>query len=262
MGRVDGKVAIVTGAAGGIGSATAATLAREGAAVVVADIAREGGRQVADKILAAGGRATYAFLDVTDPTSFREVAMQAVDSYGQIDILHNNAAGTHLYAQDTDLGSMDPADWDEIMTLNAKSVLLGCQAVLPIMEKQGSGAIINMSSTRAALGAMDLAAYGASKAAVDSFTRYVATKSGKRGVRCNSIQPGFIETAQSKALHAKEDGLSALMRHVSLPEPGSPDDIASLVLFLGSDEARYITGQMIRVDGGMLSHQPFVGDSM
>lgn len=258
MERLAGKTAIVTGGGGGIGSVTAERLASEGAAVVVADIDEASGMAVAERITAAGGESIFVRLDVTDAQSFRDLAETAVTKYGCISILHNNAAGTHLYAKDQDVQTMDPDAWDEIMAMNSRSVLLGMQAVLPHMREQGVGSVVNMSSTRAALGAMDLAAYGASKAAVDALTRYAAVQYGRDGIRCNSIRPGFIETPQSRALHADGNGASRLMRHVAATAPGTPADIASLVVFLGSDESRYITGQTIRIDGGMLSQQPFV----
>lgn len=257
MSDLTGRVAVVTGAGGGIGSATAHVLAAAGASVVVADIAPAAGESTVSSIRATGGSASFADFDATDPASVSQLMERAVSTYGRLDIVHNNAAATHRYDVDRDLAGLEASAWDEIMSINARGVMLGCRFAMPHLIASGGGSIINMSSTRAALGAADLAAYGASKAAVDSFTRYVATQFGSSGVRCNAIQPGYIETAQSRALHGVGDGVSTLMRHIPSARPGRPNDIAHLVRFLASDEGAYINGQTIRVDGGMLSHQPF-----
>ncbi|PUA82800.1 SDR family NAD(P)-dependent oxidoreductase [Nocardioides currus] len=257
MSDLAGRVAVVTGAGGGIGSATAHVLAAAGASVMVADIAADAGTATVDSINAAGGSASFAPFDATDAESVSQLMDHAVSTYGRLDLVHNNAAATHLYDVDRDLEDLEPGAWDEIMTINARGVMLGCRFAIPHLVRSGGGAIVNMSSTRAALGAADLAAYGASKAAVDSLTRYVATQFGSAGVRCNAIQPGYIETAQSRALHGGGDGPSPLMRHIPSARPGRPEDIAHLVRFLASDDGAYINGQSIRVDGGMLSHQPF-----
>jgi NAD(P)-dependent dehydrogenase (short-subunit alcohol dehydrogenase family) len=252
-----GRVAVVTGAGGGIGSVTARCLADAGASVVVADISPAAGATTVQAIRSAGGTATFVEFDATDPASVSQLMETAVTTFGRLDVVHNNAAATHLYDVDRGVGDLEAAAWDEIMTINARGVMLGCRYAVPHLLETGGGSIINMSSTRAALGAPDLAAYGASKAAVESLTRYVATEFGSAGVRCNAIQPGYIETDQSRSLHGVGDGVPPLMRHIPSARPGRPDDIAHLVRFLASDDAGYINGQTIRVDGGMLSHQPF-----
>jgi NAD(P)-dependent dehydrogenase (short-subunit alcohol dehydrogenase family) len=259
---VDGLVAVVTGAGGGIGSRTAEMLAARGAKVVVADISAETGARTVERIRELGGDATYLPFDAREPESFVALFDATVARYGRLDILHNNAAGTHLYAGDTAATEIEPDHWDRILELNLRGVLLGCKYAIPHMIAAGGGSIVNMSSTRAVSGALDLAAYGASKAGVEALTRYVATAYGKQNVRCNAIRPGLIETPQSAALHADGDGTAALLKHVLLPFAGSPDDIAELVCFLGSSASRFITAQTITVDGGMLSHQPFFADAM
>jgi NAD(P)-dependent dehydrogenase (short-subunit alcohol dehydrogenase family) len=254
---LSGRVAVVTGAGGGIGSETAHVLAGAGAAVVVADLAGDRGRATVSSIEAEGGRATFVEYDATDAAAVEALMATTVATYGRLDVLHNNAAATHLYDVDQRIEDLEGAAWDEVMSINGRGVMLGCRfAVAPMLES-GGGSIVNMSSTRAALGAPDLAAYGASKAAVDALTRYVATQYGAAGIRCNAIQPGYVETAQSRALHGVGDGVSPLMRYIPSPRPGRPEDIAHLVHFLASDASAYINGQTIRVDGGMLSHQPF-----
>ncbi|MEU7812867.1 SDR family NAD(P)-dependent oxidoreductase [Pseudonocardia sp. NPDC049154] len=262
MSVVQGLVAVVTGAGGGIGSRTAEMLAGRGARVVVADISVDAGERVSDVIRAAGGTARYAQFDAREPASFEALFADTVAKWGRLDIVHNNAAGTHLYAGDTAAAEIEPDHWDRILELNLRGVMLGCKYAVPHLIAGGGGSIVNMSSTRAVGGALDLAAYGASKAGVEALTRYVATAYGKQGVRCNAIRPGLIQTAQSAALHADGDGLAKLLRHVLLPYAGAPDDIAELVCFLGSPAARYITAQTITVDGGMLSHQPFFAEAM
>ena len=266
MSGVDGLVAIVTGAGGGIGSSTAEMLATRGATVVVADLAQDAGERTVEAIRAAGGRAHFKYLDVREPESFNSVVADALECYGRIDILHNNAAATHLYAGDTAAADIDPVQWDRIFEINLRGVLLGCKYVVPKMIEQGGGSIINMSSTRAGGGANELAAYGASKAGVEALTRYVATAYGRHGVRCNAVRPGLIQTAQSAALlnhgDGTDDGYSRVLRHVLLPYAGSPADIAELVCFLGSPASRYITAQTIAVDGGLLAHQPFHADEL
>lgn len=257
-----GLVAVVTGAGGGIGSRTAEVFAERGARVVVADIAADAGERTVEAIAAAGGEAFYQQLDVREAESFTALFAAAVQRYGRIDVLHNNAAATHLYDGDTAAAEIDPDQWDRIFEINLRGVLLGCKHVLPQMRRQGGGSIVNMSSTRAVGGALSLAAYGASKAGVEALTRYVATAYGRDGVRCNAVRPGLIRTAQSAALHDGGAGLDRVMRHVLLPYAGTPDDIAELVHFLGSPASRYITAQTIPVDGGMLAHQPFHADEL
>ncbi|WP_010230736.1 MULTISPECIES: SDR family NAD(P)-dependent oxidoreductase [unclassified Pseudonocardia] len=259
---MSGLVAVVTGAGGGIGSRTAELLAARGAMVVVADIVPAAGEAVVDRIRAAGGEAVFTELDARVPESFVAAFDAAVARYGRLDIVHNNAAGTHLYPGDGAAVEIDPDHWDRILELNLRGVMLGCKYAVPHLVAAGGGSIVNMSSTRAIAGAHDLAAYGASKAGVEALTKYVATAYGKQGVRCNAIRPGLIQTAQSAALHADGDGPSKLLRHVLLPYAGGPDDIAELVCFLGSSASRYITAQTITVDGGMLSHQPFFAEAM
>lgn len=259
MKRVEGKVAIVTGGAGGIGFRSAARLAAEGASVVLADIAEQAGERCAEEIRRAGGSAVFQPLDVRDPAAFDALVAAALARFGRLDVMHNNAAGTNLYAGDGGVADMGVDHWDLVMDTNLRSVMLGCRAVLPAMIEQGSGSIINMSSTRALAGALDLSAYATSKAALLALTRQVATGYGKDGVRCNAVLPGLIVTDQSRDLHG--EGIARLLDHVLLPHAGTPDDIAHLIVYLASDESRFVTAQELRVDGGLLSHQPFLADS-
>jgi NAD(P)-dependent dehydrogenase (short-subunit alcohol dehydrogenase family) len=258
MGRLDGKIAIITGAASGIGKATARRVASEGARTVVADLNAAGAKEVADAISAAGGEAAAVQVDLGDSDSVRAMVEAAVTAYGGLDILHNNAAATHLAAtKDLPVRAADPAVWDETMRINLRGTMVAIQAAVPHLIERGGGSVINTSSGSGLTGDLRNPAYGASKAALISLTRYVATEFGREGIRCNAISPGFIvigEKAGREAVHA------TMLRHTLTPRLGQPADVAALVVFLASDEAAFITGQNICVDGGMLAHQPFVAD--
>jgi NAD(P)-dependent dehydrogenase (short-subunit alcohol dehydrogenase family) len=258
MGRLDDKIAIITGAASGIGAATAERVAAEGARTVVADLDADGARDVAGKISAAGGQATAVQADLGDNDSVRAMVDAAVAAYGGLDILHNNAAATRLAAtQDWPVGVADPDVWDEMMRVNLRGAMVAIQAAVPHMIARGGGSIINTASGSGITGDVRNPAYGASKAALISLTRYVATEFGKQGIRCNAISPGFIVIPQKPG---REAVMATMLRHALTPRLGRPEDIAATVVFLASDEAEFITGQNICVDGGMLAHQPFVAD--
>ena len=258
MGRLDGKIAIVTGAASGIGKVTAQRMAAEGARTVVADINADGAEAVAAMIAAGGGEAIAVQADLGDPGSVRAMIGAAVTGYGGLDILHNNAAATHLAAtRDVPVSAADPDVWDETMRVNLRGTMLAIQAAAPHLIARGGGSIINTASGSGLTGDLRNPAYGASKAALINLTRYVATEYGKQGVRCNAISPGFIvigEKPGREAVHA------TMLRHALTPRLGQPGDVAALVVFLASDESAFITGQNICVDGGSLAHQPFVAD--
>ncbi len=258
MKRLDSKIAIITGAASGIGRATARRVAAEGARTVVADLNGAGAKLLADEISAAGGEATAVQADLGDNDSARAMVEAAVTAYGGLDILHNNAAATRLAAtEDRPVSAADPAVWDETMRVNLRGALVAIQAAVPHMIARGGGSVINTASGAGLTGDLRNPAYGASKAALISLTRYVATEFGKQGIRCNAISPGFIvipEKAGRKAVEA------TMLRHHLTPRLGRPEDIAALVVFLASDESAFITGQNICVDGGLLAHQPFLAD--
>jgi NAD(P)-dependent dehydrogenase (short-subunit alcohol dehydrogenase family) len=258
MGRLAGKIAIITGAAAGIGRATALRVAAEGARTVVADLNATGAKQVAEAISAAGGEALAVQADLGDVDSVRAMVEAAVTAYGGLDILHNNAAATVLAAtKDLPVSAADPEVWDETMRVNLRGALVAIQAAVPHMIACGGGSVINTASGAGLTGDLRPPAYGASKAALVSLTRYAAAEFGKQGVRCNAISPGFIvigEKPGREAVHA------TMLRHALTPRLGRPEDIAALVVFLASDESAFITGQNICVDGGMLAHQPFLAD--
>jgi 3(or 17)beta-hydroxysteroid dehydrogenase len=247
MARVDGKVAIVTGGASGMGAADAEVLSREGASVVVADLNEADGRAVAERV---GGNAVFMKLDVTDEANWQQVIARTVEKFGRLDILVNNAGvlavGTIV---DTTLES-----WRMINAVNSEGVFLGCKHAIPAMVESGGGSIINMSSVAAIHGQSFVAAYTASKGAVRALTKNVAMycKEQKNGVRCNSIHPDGVATPMIVKVATGKDTASEedieKLRHVE--NICEPVDIANLVLYLASDESRYVTGAEMLVDNG------------
>jgi NAD(P)-dependent dehydrogenase (short-subunit alcohol dehydrogenase family) len=255
MERVAGKVAIVTGGGGGIGSATSLALAREGAAVAVVDIDESAAVKVAREITDAGGAALSVPADLSDEGQAAAAVASAFSHFGRLDILHNNAALTEsdFLSRDTAVTELELDVWERTMAVNLRSQMLMCKHAIPEMVRHAGGSIINMSSGASLKGDRTRTAYGVSKAGVNTLTMYVATSHGKEGIRANPIVPGLIITAAVKA-HLTEKMLAGLGRATLTPYLGQPDDIADLVVFLASEESRYITGQMIAIDGGMSAH--------
>ena len=250
MGRVEGKVAIVTGSGAGIGRATAQVLAREGARVVVADLNLDGAKETAESI---GDAATAVFFDATKQETIEELVATTISTYGRIDILHNNAAlvGPDAWFTDGSVLSTSVEMWDRAFATNVRSIFLACKFVLPHMVAGGGGSIINMASIGGLSGGKALTAYGTTKAAVIGLTRYIAAQHGKEGVRCNAIAPGVIQTQQ--LLDAVPDLPTQALSTVATPRVGLPEDIANMVLFLASEESAFITGETYRVDGGSMT---------
>ncbi|MEE6137722.1 SDR family NAD(P)-dependent oxidoreductase [Mycobacterium sp. 050128] len=255
MSRLAGKVAIVTGGAGGIGAATAAQLAREGAAVAVVDIDEAKANEVADEMRRAGARAIALGGDLAEEDVARSVVQATVAEFGRVDVLHNNAALTSssFLSRDTTVCEMPLEVWHRSMDVNLGSQLLMCKYAVPEMLRGSGGSIVNMSSGAALSGDRTRLAYGVSKAGVHALTMYVATSEGKGGIRANTIVPGLILTDAVRA-HLSPDILDGLGRATLTPYVGQPEDVAELVVFLASEQSRYITGQMISIDGGMSAH--------
>ncbi len=255
MGSLEGKVAIVTGGAGGIGAATARAIAREGGSVAVVDIDGARADEVARAISGSAGVAMSVGADLSDETAVKATIQAIVGRFGRVDVLHNNAALTEsaFLARDTDVTELALDVWERAMAVNLRSQMLMCKHVLPEMVRDGGGSIINMSSGASLKGDRTRTAYGVSKAGVNTLTMYVATSHGKQGVRVNTIVPGLIITDAVRA-HLTEQMLTGLGRATLTPYVGEPDDVANLVVFLASDRSRYITGQMIAIDGGMSAH--------
>ena len=260
MGRLEGKVAIVTGGGGGIGGATARALAREGASVVVADLDGARAEGVAQAITASDGNAVSVTADLSEEAEVAAAITATMARYGRLDILHNNAALTEsdFLSRDTQVTDLSLDVWERTMAVNLRSQMLMCKHVIPEMVRDGGGSIINMSSGASLKGDRTRTAYGVSKAGVNTLTMYVATSHGKQGVRVNTIVPGLIITDAVRA-HLTDQMLAGLGRATLTPYVGEPEDVANLVVFLASDESRYITGQMIAIDGGMSSHIGSVG---
>jgi NAD(P)-dependent dehydrogenase (short-subunit alcohol dehydrogenase family) len=254
-GRVEGKVSIITGAASGIGRVTALTLAREGAKVVIADIDLEGGRRVADEIVAGGGEALAVKVDVGSEASVIALVEVVMDTFGALHVLHNNAAITSPAHQrrDGNLLELDVEVWDETMRIDLRGPMLGCKHAIPHMIESGGGSIVNTTSNSALAGDLTLNAYAAAKGGLNTLTLSVATAFGKQGIRCNAVSPAHIESPSLAAVVPAEV-VEMLRSQCLTPGLGSPQDVANMVLFLASEEAAFITGQILRVDGGALSH--------
>ncbi len=248
-------MAIVTGGGGGIGGATARTLTREGASVLIADIDEDAATIVAEEISRDGGVAVAHAADLSNDGDAAAAVAAAVSCFGRLDIVHNNAAltGNEQLSLDTNVTDLDLEVWDRTMAVNLRSQMLMCRHAVPAMVEVGGGSIINMSSGAALKGDRTRTAYGVSKAGVNALTMYVATSHGKQGIRVNTVVPGLIITDAVKA-HLTEKMIAGLGRSTLTPYVGAPQDVADLVVFLASDESRYITGQMIPIDGGMSAH--------
>ena len=256
-GRLQGKVAIVTGGGGGIGSAVVRRFVAEGAKVAVADVFADMAQAVAGPL---GEAALAVQFDAADPASVEAMVEKTVSHFGQLDILHNNAAMTDpaKHPLDTDAVTIPIAIWDEIIDINLRGYMRGCKYAIPHMVSGGGGSIVNTASNSGTAGDLARIAYGASKGAIITMTKYIATQHGRQNIRCNSVAPGVVLT---EALDATSPGLKEIIkRHVLTPEFGTPDDIAALVAFLASDESRYITGENISISGGGLAHQPHYAD--
>ncbi|GAB6989942.1 SDR family NAD(P)-dependent oxidoreductase [Paenibacillus pini] len=249
MKKLEGKVAIVTGGASGIGLGTVLRLVEDGAAVVVADVNYEAAQQVVKDITNDGGQAIAVKVDVSVEAEVKAMIDTTVQTFGKLDILHNNAAWGPI--DDKEVPDMDVEMWDRVMGINLRGPMLGCKYAIPEMIKIGGGTIINTASANGKVGDYERTAYSASKAGLMSLTRSIATQHGKDNIRCNSILPGLILTPATKRKFSKE--LMELMEEGNLlPSIGEPEDIAGLVSFLVSNEGRYITGQEINCDGGVL----------
>ncbi|MFT9846687.1 SDR family NAD(P)-dependent oxidoreductase [Aneurinibacillus sp. REN35] len=258
MGRVQGKVAMITGGASGIGLATAQLLAKEGAKVVIADFNKDGADQAAKAIEAQGGQALALFLDASKEESIKQVIQQTVDAFGALHILYNNVGLTNL-KKDLDVVNLDLDEWDRLMNVNVRSIIVGCKYAIPHMIEAGGGSIINTASMAAFAGDSIRTAYGASKAAVVNVTKYIATQYGKHKIRCNAVAPGLILTPAAKN-NLPPDVLDLFEKYNCLPYHGEAEDIGYTVLFLASDEAKFITGQTIQVEGGHYVPSPTVPD--
>jgi NAD(P)-dependent dehydrogenase (short-subunit alcohol dehydrogenase family) len=248
--RLAGKVALVSGAASGMGQSEATIFAREGAKVVVADVLEAEGKQVADKIAAGGGQARFVKLDVTSEAEWDAAVKAAVGAFGTLDVLVNNAGISGTY--DTDM--LSSAAWDTVMAVNAKGVFLGMKHAIPLMKKAGGGAIVNISSISGFVGQDGVhMAYNASKGAVRIMTKTAAVQYAADGIRVNSVHPGFMPPMRTSKTSADPTWRAKMLSAVPMKREGRVEEVAHAVLFLASDEASYITGTELVVDGGYLA---------
>jgi NAD(P)-dependent dehydrogenase (short-subunit alcohol dehydrogenase family) len=250
VGRLDGKVALITGAASGIGRIAASLFAREGARVVLADVADDEGNVAAQGITAAGGDAGYVHADVSSPSEAEAMVGFAVDRFGSLNVLYNNAG---IFPGDDGSVTETPEEtWDRVMAINLKGVFLGCKYGIPAMLDSGGGSIINVASFVALMGAAaPQVAYTASKGGVLSMTREIAVEFARRGIRANALCPGPIETPLLAELLAEPARRQRRLVHIPVGRFGQAEEIANAALFLASDESSYITGSTFVVDGGI-----------
>jgi NAD(P)-dependent dehydrogenase (short-subunit alcohol dehydrogenase family) len=251
--QLAGKVALITGAASGIGRATALLFAREGAAIAIADINKDEGQYVADEIIEAGGRAFFEPMDVTRTADCRRLVERAIREFGRIDILFNNA-GIIRRATVLDLSE---EDWDRVMAVNVKSIYLLSREVIPQMQKAGGGTIINTSSGWGLVGGAKAAVYCASKGAVVLLTKAMAIDQGPQNIRVNCICPGDTDTKmlreEARQLGAENSRFLADSAKRPLGRMGTPAEIAQAALYLASDASSFVTGTALVVDGGGLA---------
>ena len=246
MARLEGKVALISGGSKGQGEAEAKLFAQEGAKVVLGDILDEQGRMVEAEINETGGDAKYVHLDVTSEHDWTTAARGAVATYGKLDILVNNAGILLLKGVEETSGD----EWDRIQEVNSKGVFLGTKAVIPAMREAGGGSIVNISSVAGLVGSTSTA-YSASKGAVRLLTKSTAVQYGPEGIRCNSVHPGIIETDMIEEILSTSEGRAGWLARTPLGIIASAHDVAWGVLYLASDESRYVTGSELVIDGGI-----------
>jgi len=244
--QLEKKIALVTGAARGIGQAIAVKLAQEGADLALFDLNADWLEETAEKIRQIGRRAECYGVNVADAESVQEGVKNAEQDFGQIDILVNNAGIT----RDSLLMRMSEKDWNAVLDVNLKGTFLCTKAVMRGMMKRRFGAIVNIASVIGLMGNAGQANYAASKGGVIAFTKTVAKEVGSRNVRCNAVAPGFIRTAMTDALD--EEAQNKMKEHIPLGRFSEPEDVANVVLFLVSDASAYVTGQVLSTCGGMI----------
>ncbi len=248
MGRMDGKVALISGGARGMGASEARLFAREGAAVVIGDILDEDGEATAASIAADGGRCRYVHLDVTQEADWQAAVAQAVSQFGSLDVLVNNAGiGSNSFEIHEEPVEM----WDRTIDVNLKGVFLGTRTAVPAMLEVGGGSIINISSQLGIVGVpYNGSAYQTSKGGVRIFTKAAALQYANRGIRVNSVHPGPIVTEMTRAGRDDPERLSIMLARIPMGRYGEAEEVANAVLYLASDESSFVTGSEVVVDGG------------
>ncbi|MFN0094282.1 MAG: SDR family NAD(P)-dependent oxidoreductase [Dehalococcoidia bacterium] len=247
--RLKDKVAIITGAARGMGEHTARLFAREGAQVVIADVLHEDGKRVAAEIEDAGGRCWYAPLDIRDEQQWEDVVRAVVTRHGRLDILVNNAGISGALSD-----RLSTQHFDQLMAVNARGTFLGVKTAIPEMQRIGGGSIVNVSSISGLIGQPFVhMGYNAAKAAIHILTKSTAVQFGKDGIRCNSVHPGLMPPMRTSQTATDPALREQVIANIPLGRAGRADEIAPAVLFLASDESSYITGAEIVVDGGFMA---------
>ena len=246
-GRLDGKVAVITGAAGGIGREAALLFSSEGARVCVADVGREAGEKTASECR----EAFFFAADVSDPISVQAMFEETEKRYGRIDVIYNNAG--IMPPDDDSILVTEPEAWDRVQAVNAKGVFLCCQSAARVMIPQKSGRIINMSSIGSKVALPRLLAYCSAKGAINQLTRVLAVEWASHGIRVNAIAPGYVDTDLTRGLRDNPKRLEPMLRQIPLGHLGIPADIVGAAIYLASDASSYVTGHILDVDGGWLA---------
>ena len=246
MGRLDGKVAIISGGAKGQGAEEARLFAQEGAKVIIGDILDREGMQIESEIAEQGGEAKFVHLDVSSEEDWSRTVDLSMSEYGRLDMLVNNAGILLMKGLEETSGQ----EWDNIQNINSKGVFLGSKTVIPAMRESGGGSIVNISSIAGLIGSK-FTAYGASKGLVRTLTKSVAVNHGHEGIRCNSVHPGIIETDMVSEMIGSQEGREYQLNRTPLKVIATSRDVALGVLYLASDESRYVTGSELVIDGGI-----------
>jgi len=247
MGRLENKVAVITGAASGMGRATAELFAREGAAVLLADVSERGGEEAVERIASEGGRAAFVRTDVASSDAVKAMIDAALERFGALDVLFNNAG---IAGESSRLAEQSEENWARVLGVNLTGVYLGMRHAIPAMVDRGGGSIISTASVAGMVGWPGAAAYSASKAAVINLTRTAAIEYARWNIRVNCICPGVIHTPLLESIHGGsiEDAEERLVRMQPMRRLGTPQDIANMALFLASDESAYVTGAAMVVE--------------
>ena len=251
MGLLDGKVALVTGAASGIGRQSALAFAREGAKVVVSDVTVDAGEETVDMIKKAGGEATFVKADVANQADVQALIAKAVDTYGRLDCAHNNAG---IEGAPSPCGECTEENWDKTIAINLTGVFYCCKAEIAQMLKQGGGAIVNTASVAGLVGFAGIPAYVASKHGVNGLTKNIALDYAKENIRINSVCPGVIHTPMiDRFTGGDPEAMAAMVATEPVGRLGKPEEIADAVVWLCTDRASFVTGINLPVDGGFIA---------
>lgn len=251
MGRLQDKVAIVTGSTSGIGIGIARLYAAEGAQVIICGRRKEKGQAVVDRIASEGGKASYHFMDLTDMSSVEKLIEDTIAEYGKIDVLVNNAANVGL--PDGSVTELTLEMWDDVFNSDIRGTFYTTKLVIPHMKNNGGGSIVNIGSMASCGGDLGATAYACAKAGVDMLTSSVALQYGKDNIRCNCVRPGLIVTPENDE-YVPQMLKDIFLSNIEVNRYGCPEDIGHMCVFFGSDESAFVTGQIINVDGGMNSH--------